>query len=418
MRDGESYELVKYVGVDTSLTSRLPRNAARAASRAAAARGWRQLLARHALAWRTLWRSDIVVAGRPELQAWVRGGLYSLLASARQGQGYSIGPAGLSSDNYAGLIFWDAETWMYPGLLLLHPDIARSMLEYRYKTMSGARANAARLGYQGIFYPWTSASAGDLPSECHSVDPPHCRTQVHLQGDIALAAWHYYLATKDAAWLRSRGWPMLKGIAEFWASRVTRNADGSYSINDTAGPDEYSNGVNDAVFTNAGAATALRNATRAAAGPRPARPRAVERDRGQAPHPLRREQARLRPVRRIQGHEDQAGGHGAPHVPDGVADAEGGRRGHARLLRAAHRPGRPGHDGLGARDRRGGHRRARLRHLHLPDADHPALRPRALRAVRGGPRRQGRRRWTPTRARPPSPSPPAPAASRRSSPTA
>jgi trehalose/maltose hydrolase-like predicted phosphorylase len=264
VRDGESYELVKYVGVDTSLTSRLPRNAARTASRAAAARGWRQLLARHALSWRTLWRSDIVVAGRPELQAWVRGGLYSLLASARQGQAYSVGPAGLSSDNYAGLIFWDAETWMYPGLLLLHPDIARSMLEYRYKTMSGARTNVARLGYQGIFYPWTSASAGDLPSECHSVDPPHCRTQVHLQGDIALAAWHYYLATKDAAWLRSRGWPMLKGIAEFWASRVTKNADGSYSIDDTAGPDEYSNGVNDAVFTNAGAATALRNATRAA----------------------------------------------------------------------------------------------------------------------------------------------------------
>ncbi len=264
MRDGESYELVKYVGVDTSLTSRSPRDTARAASRAAAALGWRQLLARHALSWRTLWRSDIVVAGRPELQAWVRGSLYSLLASARPGQGYSMGPTGLSSDNYAGQIFWDAETWMYPGLLLLHPDIARSMLEYRYKTMGGARANAMRIGFQGLFYSWTSASAGDVPSECHSVDPPHCRTQVHLQADIALAAWHYYLATKDTAWLRSRGWPMLRGIAEFWASRVTGNADGSYSINDTAGPDEYSNGVNDAVFTNAGAATALRNAARAA----------------------------------------------------------------------------------------------------------------------------------------------------------
>ena len=57
---------------------------------------------------------------------------------------------------------------------------------------------------------------------------------------------------------------MLKGIAQFWASRVTPNGDGSYSINNVAGPDEYSNGVNDGVFTNAGAATALRNATRAA----------------------------------------------------------------------------------------------------------------------------------------------------------
>jgi trehalose/maltose hydrolase-like predicted phosphorylase len=263
VRAGASYELVKYVGVDTSLTSRGPRNAARLASQTAAARGWRPLLAAHAVAWRSLWRSEVLVPGRPELQEWVRGSLYSLLASSRHGQGTSIAPAGLSSENYAGQIFWDAETWMYPGLLILHPEIARSMLEYRYKTMPGARANAARLGFQGLFYPWTSASTGDLTSECHSVDPPHCRTQVHLQADIALAAWHYYLATGDKSWLGSRGWPMLKGIAEFWASRVTPNEDGSYSIRDTAGPDEYSNGVDDAVFTNAGAATALRHATRA-----------------------------------------------------------------------------------------------------------------------------------------------------------
>ena len=365
VRDGASYELVKYVGVDTSLTSRPPRNAARAASRGAAALGWRQLLARHALAWRTLWRSDIVVAGRPELQAWVRGSLYALLASARQGQAYSVGPAGLSSDNYAGLIFWDAETWMYPGLLLLHPDIARSMLEYRYQTMSGARANAARLGYQGIFYPWTSAGAGDLPSECHSVDPPHCRTQVHLQGDIALAAWHYYLATKDAAWLRSRGWPLLKGIAEFWASRVTEQRrrqllDQRHRRSRRVQQRRQRRRLHERRRRHR---AAQRDA--GGAGPRPARPRAMERDRRQAPHPLRREQARLRPVRRLQGHEDQAGGHGAAPVPAGVADAEGGRRGHARLLRAAHRPGRPGHDGLGARDRRGGDRRAGL-HRRTP----------------------------------------------------
>lgn len=57
---------------------------------------------------------------------------------------------------------------------------------------------------------------------------------------------------------------MLKGIAEFWADRAGRNDDGSYSVKNVAGPDEYSNGVNDGAFTNAGAATALRHATRAA----------------------------------------------------------------------------------------------------------------------------------------------------------
>lgn len=261
---GRTYELTKYVGVDTELTSRTPRAAATAASQAAARRGWHRLLAAHTAAWERLWRTDIEVHGRPELQAWVRAARYGLLANTRTGARDSLAPAGLTSDNYGGLVFWDADTWMFPSLLAGDPELARTVVEYRYRTRAAARANARRLGYPGLFYPWTSGSRGDLPSECHSVDPPHCRTQVHLQSQVAGAVWQYYLATGDVRWLRERGWPVLKGIAEFWAGRVTRNGDGSYSIKDVAGPDEYSNGVDDGVFTNAAAATTLRNATRAA----------------------------------------------------------------------------------------------------------------------------------------------------------
>ncbi|WP_063894067.1 discoidin domain-containing protein [Streptomyces natalensis] len=265
VRSGRPYELTKYLGVDTALTSRSPRAAADAASQRAARRGWDALFARHTAAWQRLWRSDIEVTGHRALQSWVRAAQYGLLSSTRANSRNSIGPTGLTSDNYAGEIFWDAETWMYPGLLATHPALARSIVDYRYRTRAAARANARKLGYDGLFYAWTSGSKGDLWNECHSWDPPHCRTQNHLMGDISLAAWQYYLATKDTAWLRSRGWPVLKGIAAFWASRATRNPDGSYSVKNVAGPDEYSNGVNDAVFTNAGAATALRHATRAAA---------------------------------------------------------------------------------------------------------------------------------------------------------
>ncbi|MER5252282.1 discoidin domain-containing protein [Streptomyces sp. NPDC002855] len=267
VRSGRTYELTKYVGVDTALTSRAPERAAVTASQRAAGRGWDALFAGHTAAWRKLWRSDIEVPrqrDQGELQSWVRSAQYGLLSSTRTGSANSISPTGLSSDNYAGLVFWDAETWMYPALLAAHPDLAKSVVDYRYRTRHGARANAEKLGHPGLFYPWTSASKGDLTSECHSVDPPHCRTQNHLQSDVALATWQYYLATKDTQWLRTRGWPVIRGIAEFWADRATRNADGSYSIKDVAGPDEYSNGVDDGVFTNAGAATTLRTASRVA----------------------------------------------------------------------------------------------------------------------------------------------------------
>lgn len=36
----------------------------------------------------------------------------------------SIAPAGLTSDSYAGQVFWDADTWMFPSLLALWPDYA------------------------------------------------------------------------------------------------------------------------------------------------------------------------------------------------------------------------------------------------------------------------------------------------------
>ncbi|MGW2085884.1 discoidin domain-containing protein [Streptomyces sp. NPDC001880] len=264
VRDGRTYTFEKYVGIDTALTSPAPRASAREASRRAARRGWSGVLAANAAAWQRDWAADISVPSSPELQKWLRAAQYGLLASTRSGSRDSIAPAGLTSDNYAGLVFWDAETWMYPGLLATRPELARPVVEYRYRTREAARANARKLGFEGLFYPWTSASGGDLWSECQSWNPPHCLTQNHLQGDVSLAVWQYYLATGDRDWLARRGWPLLEGIAEFWVSRATADDDGGYSVKEIAGPDEYSNGVTDGVFTNAVAATALRNATRAA----------------------------------------------------------------------------------------------------------------------------------------------------------
>lgn len=258
VRTGTTYEIAKHIGVDTTLTR------ATEASRRAAARGWRAVHSGNASAWAKLWASDITVPGQPDLQAWVRSAQYGLFANSRPGSADSLSPVGLTSDNYAGEIFWDAETWMFPGLLATRPELAKSVVDYRFRTRAAAAVNARKLGFKGLFYPWTSGSKGDNWAECHSWNPPHCIMQTHLQGDISLAVWQYYLATGDGQWLKERGWPLLKGIADYWTSRVTKNDDGSYSIKLVAGPDEYSNGVTDGVYTNAVAATALRNAARAA----------------------------------------------------------------------------------------------------------------------------------------------------------
>ncbi|EUA88672.1 glycosyl hydrolase family 65 central catalytic domain protein [Mycobacterium ulcerans str. Harvey] len=194
------------------------------------------MFATHAEQWSRLWRSDVRVVGRPQLQDALRSTNYALLSSIREGQASSVTPAGLSSDNYAGLIFWDTELWMYPNLLLAHPEIARNIIDYRVTTLPAARRNAQSIGEKGAFYPWTSADTGDVYADCHSWDPPHCLTQNHLQSDVGFAMWQYYLATGDRQWLRHDGWPVLQAVAEYWAGRVRVNRHGSYSVANVAGP--------------------------------------------------------------------------------------------------------------------------------------------------------------------------------------
>jgi trehalose/maltose hydrolase-like predicted phosphorylase len=150
---GETYDLTKFVGVDTALTASDPAAAAFDAARGAADKGWSRLLADSASAWRVRWQSDVVAPDEPEIQSGLRGSLYSLYSSTNPQQDNSISPVGLSSDNYGGTVFWDADTWMLPALLQFAPDLAKSIVEYRYKTLPAAQVNAQRLGYRGAFYP-------------------------------------------------------------------------------------------------------------------------------------------------------------------------------------------------------------------------------------------------------------------------
>ena len=57
---------------------------------------------------------------------------------------------------------------------------------------------------------------------------------------------------------------MLKGTADFWASRATPTGAGGYAINHIEGPDEYHYDVNNEVYSNVAAITDLRIAAKAA----------------------------------------------------------------------------------------------------------------------------------------------------------
>ena len=219
------------------------------------------LLGQHKKLWEDLWQGDIIIEGDTQSQLDVRLGLYHLYAFSRGDSNLSIPPMGLSSQNYNGHIFWDTELWMYPPLLLLNKDIARSLVNYRSDRIEKAREKAINFGYNGAMFPWESDDTGEEATPAWALTGTF---EHHITADVAISFWNYYRVTKNIEWLKERGYPMLKEVADYWVSRTTLNDDGSYSIKNVVGANEFAANIDDNAFTNGSAITALRFATLAA----------------------------------------------------------------------------------------------------------------------------------------------------------
>ncbi len=223
--------------------------------------GTKRLLMRHEEAWNELWKSDIVIDGDSQSQKDIRFALYHLYSFSREGTAYSLSPMGLSGLGYNGHVFWDTELWMYPPLLALQPGIAKSLLEYRFARLEAAKQNAFSHGYKGAMFPWESSDQGSEDTPVWALTGPF---QHHITGCVGWAFWKYYQVTKDKLWLRDRGYPVLKEVADFWASRVERKGPGRYEINNVIGANEWQENIDNNAFTNGMAITALRYASQAA----------------------------------------------------------------------------------------------------------------------------------------------------------
>ena len=261
LKSGETYSFSVVSSATSTEHYSDPLNEAERLTIFAGLEGTERLLQRHLAEWEKLWKGDIVIDGDAETQKDVRFALYHLYSFAREGTGYSLSPMGLSGLGYNGHVFWDTELWMYPPLLLLQPEIAKSILEYRFKRLGAAKQNAFSHGYQGAMFPWESSDEGSEDTPVWALTGPF---QHHITGCVGWAFWKYYQVTKDKQWLRDRGYPVLKEVADFWASRVERKGPGRYEINNVIGANEWQENIDNNAFTNGMAITVLRYATQSA----------------------------------------------------------------------------------------------------------------------------------------------------------
>jgi len=275
-----------------------------ALAREARSRGFERLLDEHRAAWAQLWQSDVLIEGDPRAQQVTHSELYYLLASSTAGTAYSPGPDALTPD-YSAHVFWDSDTWIFPVLLLLHPERARPIVDFRYRTLEPAQARARAHGYQGAMYPWESDPENGTDQTPHSA-VLLADTEIHVTADVAIAQWQYYLTTHDREWLRTHGWPVIREVARFWASRSTYNSrEHRYEIAHVNSVAESHNDIPNDTFTNVSAARALGIAAEAA------------RELGERPDPVWEKAARGMYVPMAPG--------GTHHLPFDPSVASGSR---------------------------------------------------------------------------------------------
>lgn len=248
LKKGEHYKFALVGSIISSAQTADPENEAERLTIIAALDGINLLVERHCSLWNDLWQSDIVIDGDARTQQDIRSMMYHLYSFVREGSRLSISPMGLSGLGYNGHVFWDADIWMMPALLLLHPEMARSMIDYRIDRLKAARQNAFEHGYQGAMFPWESSETGmeETPTWALTGTYEH-----HITGCVALAAWNYFLVTRDTLWLRREAYQLISDAADFWVSRIEVNRDGTAHVLNVCGADEYAVNVDDNAFTNA-----------------------------------------------------------------------------------------------------------------------------------------------------------------------
>ncbi|MCY1059466.1 glycosyl hydrolase family 65 protein [Nannocystis sp. SCPEA4] len=256
-----------------------------AATRAAAgADDFAALLPAQTRAWAELWdRFDVEVEDEQATTTTLRLHLFHILQTVSPhttGLDAGIPGRGWHGEGYRGHVFWD-ELFIFPVLAWRLPELARSLLLYRFRRLPAARAAAREAGLCGAMFPWRSASDGREVSEPRRKNPrsgrwiaDNSRLQRHIGAAVAYNVWHDYEITGDLEFLAEHGAEMLIEIARMWASLATFDpARERYVIRGVGGPDEFHDAYPDAArpgldnnaYTNIMAVWSLRRAGEALA---------------------------------------------------------------------------------------------------------------------------------------------------------
>ena len=266
--EGETIDLEKIVNIRTSQFEEKDIELI-ALKEVGQAASFDELLDKSSLAWEKIWEEiDIQVEGDRLSQKLLRLHNYHLMVSASPFNvelDASVTARGLHGEAYRGHIFWD-ELFILPFYNIHFPEIAKSLLMYRYRRLEKAREYASAYGFQGAMFPWQSGSDGREETQVVHLNPlsgewgpDHSSLQRHVSLAIAYNVWQYFDATTDVDFIEKYGAEIFFEICRFWSGKATLDSEtGKYSIKNVMGPDEFhemypdatEGGLTDNAYTN------------------------------------------------------------------------------------------------------------------------------------------------------------------------
>lgn len=260
---GKKFTVTKYVGGASTDAFPDPRQTARNAALVAKATGFDELLRSHAAEWAYVMPDDSVDdfslgnGKLPDDNFLIQSAItavvnpYYLLQNTvgenaiQRVHGapvndWSIPVGGLTSDSYAGLIFWDADLWMLPGLVTSFPEAAKRITNYRVARYAQAKENVkmafassknkTHFSESAAAYPWTSGRTGNCTGTGPCFD-----YQYHLNGDIGMALVFEYVASGDTETFEKTYRPMYDSFATLFADLLEKNGT-KYTLTNMTDP--------------------------------------------------------------------------------------------------------------------------------------------------------------------------------------
>ena len=207
-----------------------------------------RLLEEHKKAWADTWAKCDSSTLKGDLLTGLRFSMFNLMGSCNtKDPTVSIGARGLSHGRYKGCYFWDTDIFMLPFFLENDLEGAKSLCDYRVRSLPAAKKHSREMNTAGARYPWMAALDGSEQCETWDIG---C-SELHITADIAYALDAYCKKSGDEAFYLDKAAEVYVETARFWVSRYTfRPETGEADLLFCKGPDEYCGITNNNLFTN------------------------------------------------------------------------------------------------------------------------------------------------------------------------